>query len=573
MADTSLPNLTELNATPADADELYIVDKSDTTDGATGTNKKITRTNLVGGLQAQPAEGAFADGDKTKLDGIEASADVTDATNVASAGAVMADGSGNDITGDIVFTEKADHSSTPGAGKGYLWTKNTAPSTLIFTDDTGADTTVGASGGGISAVVEDTTPQLGGQLDVNGNAIGDGTNELLTFTEDASAVNHVNIENEATGSGPVVRAAGDDANIDLNLQPKATGNVTVSDGTDTTKKVSFEVSGATTGTATTIATSQTAARTITLPDATDTLVGKATTDTLTNKTFDANGTGNSLSNVDVADLANGTDGELITWDAAGAPTTVAVGTSGHVLTSNGAGAAPTFQAAAGGSSTDWHTVASFRLGDTGDNNGIEFISGGTGSADPAYSSGQWRMTPSSSFATDALSGCRVNCSAISNAGFLTWGDKWRITADFRTLNYASNNIECFFGLFNHDVQDQTDTPLTKTIRHAGFFIQSAGAATPTLNASNANNTTQTVTDVSSGVTWTQYNKLEMIYDGGTDVKFYVNGSLAATHTTNLPTGTPTQQYMYGWASNVGAVGGGAFAMDTTGFSLQVPVNE
>ena len=70
----------------------------------------------------------------------------------------------------------------------------------------------------------------------------------------------------------------------------------------------------------------------------------ATVMTFTNKTFDANGTGNSLSNVDVADLANGTDGELITWDASGNPATVSVGTSGQVLTSNGAGAAPTFQA-------------------------------------------------------------------------------------------------------------------------------------------------------------------------------------------------------------------------------------
>ena len=40
-------------------------------------------------LQPKPSEGAFADGDKTKLDGIEASADVTDATNVESAGALM----------------------------------------------------------------------------------------------------------------------------------------------------------------------------------------------------------------------------------------------------------------------------------------------------------------------------------------------------------------------------------------------------------------------------------------------------------------------------------------------------
>ena len=79
--------------------------------------------------------------------------------------------------------------------------------------------------GYLQDVVNDTTPQLGGQLDVNGQAFGDGTNELLTFTEDASAVNHVNIENEATGSGPIISAAGDDTNIDLNLAGKGSGVV------------------------------------------------------------------------------------------------------------------------------------------------------------------------------------------------------------------------------------------------------------------------------------------------------------------------------------------------------------
>jgi hypothetical protein len=44
--------------------------------------------------------------------------------------------------------------------------------------------------------------------------------------------------------------------------------------------------------------------TLTLPTSTDTLVGRATTDTLTNKTFDANGTGNSISNIEVADFAS-----------------------------------------------------------------------------------------------------------------------------------------------------------------------------------------------------------------------------------------------------------------------------
>ena len=58
----------------------------------------------------------------------------------------------------------------------------------------------------------------------------------------------------------------------------------------------------------------------------------------------------SFATVDVGDLTDGTDGELITWDASGVAATVSAGTSTHILTSNGAGAAPTFQAAAGGGS-------------------------------------------------------------------------------------------------------------------------------------------------------------------------------------------------------------------------------
>ncbi len=42
--------------------------------------------------------------------------------------------------------------------------------------------------------------------------------------------------------------------------------------------------------------------TLTLPTSTDTLVGKATTDTFTNKTFNADGTGNSITNIENADI-------------------------------------------------------------------------------------------------------------------------------------------------------------------------------------------------------------------------------------------------------------------------------
>lgn len=44
---------------------------------------------LADSAQQPPTEGAFVDGDKTKLDGIEASADVTDTANVEAAGALM----------------------------------------------------------------------------------------------------------------------------------------------------------------------------------------------------------------------------------------------------------------------------------------------------------------------------------------------------------------------------------------------------------------------------------------------------------------------------------------------------
>ncbi len=78
-------------------------------------------------------------------------------------------------------------------------------------------------------LVSDTTPQLGGQLDVNGNAIGDGTNELLKFVETASAVNEITITNEATGSNPSISATGDDSNVGLEFSTKGTGVIKFND--------------------------------------------------------------------------------------------------------------------------------------------------------------------------------------------------------------------------------------------------------------------------------------------------------------------------------------------------------
>jgi hypothetical protein len=40
---------------------------------------------------------------------------------------------------ELVFTEAADHTSTPTAAEGYLWVKSDTPNALLFTDDAGTD--------------------------------------------------------------------------------------------------------------------------------------------------------------------------------------------------------------------------------------------------------------------------------------------------------------------------------------------------------------------------------------------------------------------------------------------------
>jgi len=66
---------------------------SESSDGGTAINLSGSAVVFVTAadkdIQQPPSEGDFVDGDKTKLDGIEANADVTDTTNVTNAGALM----------------------------------------------------------------------------------------------------------------------------------------------------------------------------------------------------------------------------------------------------------------------------------------------------------------------------------------------------------------------------------------------------------------------------------------------------------------------------------------------------
>ena len=86
-------------------------------------------------------------------------------------------------------------------------------------------------------LLTDTSPQLGGDLDANtydiqfdtGTGIyDDSDNEQLLFTKTASAVNYLTLTNSITGNPVLITAAGDDANVGINLVPKGSGAVKLS---------------------------------------------------------------------------------------------------------------------------------------------------------------------------------------------------------------------------------------------------------------------------------------------------------------------------------------------------------
>lgn len=88
--------------------------------------------------------------------------------------------------------------------------------------------------GNLANVVEDTTPQLGGNLDTNSQNIliddahfiaDENGNEQIIFQTTSSAVNQFDITNAATGNAPEISATGGDTNISLKLTPKGTGQV------------------------------------------------------------------------------------------------------------------------------------------------------------------------------------------------------------------------------------------------------------------------------------------------------------------------------------------------------------
>ena len=106
-------------------------------------------------------------------------------------------------------------------------TVNTSANTVDFTDSSVT-----------FDIVNDTSPQLGGDLDTNSanikiddahGILDDDGNEQILFQKTGSAVNFLEVTNQATGSNPSLSANGSDTNVGLEISTKGTGAIKFND--------------------------------------------------------------------------------------------------------------------------------------------------------------------------------------------------------------------------------------------------------------------------------------------------------------------------------------------------------
>ena len=155
----------------------------------------------------------------------------------------------NNILGAINTTNLAT-SAPSSLAAGSMWVDSSSAGThtvkyydgsdsiTLFNINTSANTVDFIDSSVTTELVNDTSPQLGGNLDTNSHNIliddahfiGDENGlEQIIFQTTASAVNELEVTNAATGNPPILGASGE-TNVDLHLKPKGSGEVVIGTG-------------------------------------------------------------------------------------------------------------------------------------------------------------------------------------------------------------------------------------------------------------------------------------------------------------------------------------------------------
>ena len=283
-----------------------------------GDSSDLTRTTVLTSSNSDSAVN-FSSGNKTVICTLPASKAVFEdgSGNITIAGADIT--TGTNTSGNLLIADGSKFSSTAVSALSEISTVAN-DDVLLAIDTSGGglkkisrSTVVSglATSSAISNVVEDTTPQLGGNLDTNSaniliddaHFIGDENgNEQIIFQTTSSAVNQIDVTNAATGSGPTISSTGGDTNINLNLTPKGSGVVLIdgqvgieagiidlkNSGSNVSKILFYcESSNAHAQTLIGAPHSESASNTLTLPSSggDSRLLSAASTATLTNKTL------------------------------------------------------------------------------------------------------------------------------------------------------------------------------------------------------------------------------------------------------------------------------------------------
>ena len=155
----------------------------------------------------------------------------------------------NNILGAINTTNLAT-SAPASLAAGSMWVDSSSTGThtvkyydgsdsiTLFNINTSANTVDFIDSSVTTELVNDTSPQLGGNLDTNSHNIliddahfiGDENGlEQIIFQTTASAVNELEVTNAATGNPPILGASGE-TNVDLHIKPKGSGEVVIGTG-------------------------------------------------------------------------------------------------------------------------------------------------------------------------------------------------------------------------------------------------------------------------------------------------------------------------------------------------------
>ena len=310
-----------------------IVDASSATTSATNAAASATASASSATSSASSASTATTQASNASTSASTAATQATNAANSATAAATSAAeaAASADNFDDTYLGAKSSDPSTDNDGDalaaGMLYFNTTSDALKVYNGTAWQTVTAGTI---LSSVAGDTTPQLGGNLDTNSHNIliddahyiGDENNkEQIIFQTTTDAVNQFDVTNAATSNAPKLSATGDDSNIDLDLEAKGTGHVTVRGNTNP-GAIQFNCESNSHGQ---IVKSQphsaSVTNVLTLPPGSDQeIVGASATQTLTNKTIDASQLSGTVANArldaqlqDVAGLAV-TNGNFIVGD-------------------------------------------------------------------------------------------------------------------------------------------------------------------------------------------------------------------------------------------------------------------